>query len=78
LYKSTYICTSLLESILFLDITLIFSENGKGVPADVDITKSKSLGFKLIFIFIKQLKGTYTISNENGFSICVKFKYSEN
>ena len=60
------------------DITLKFSDNGKGVPAGVDITKSKSLGFKLIFIFIRQLKGTYTISNENGFSMCVKFKYSEN
>ena len=59
------------------DITMLFSDNGKGVPPDVDITKSKSLGFKLIFIFIKQLKGTYVISNEKGFSICVKFKYSE-
>lgn len=59
------------------DITLIFSDNGKGLPPELDITKSKSLGFKLILIFIKQLKGTYTISNEKGFSINVKFKYSE-
>jgi two-component sensor histidine kinase len=60
------------------DITMIFSDNGKGVPPELDITKSKSLGFKLIFIFIKQLKGNYVISNEKGFSIIVKFKYSEN
>lgn len=51
-----------------------YADNGKGISADTDISKLKSLGFKLILIFIKQLKGTYVITNESGFEITITFK----
>jgi two-component sensor histidine kinase len=51
-----------------------YADNGKGIAADTDISKLKSLGFKLILIFIKQLKGTYVITNESGFEISITFK----
>jgi len=56
--------------------TILFtiSDNGPGIPINMDISKSKSLGFKLLNIFTKQLKGTYQIKNEIGLSITICFK----
>ncbi len=56
--------------------TILFtiSDNGPGIPINIDISKSKSLGFKLLNIFTKQLKGTYQIKNEIGLSISICFK----
>ena len=55
-------------------ILLTISDNGPGIPINIDISKSKSLGFKLLNIFTKQLKGTYQIKNEIGLSITICFK----
>lgn len=55
-------------------IVLNYSDNGKGLIKNLDITTLNSLGFKLILIFIKQLKATYEINTEAGFSITIKFK----
>ena len=50
-----------------------YSDNGKGLDNNLNITELNSLGFKLIIIFIKQLKATYEINTESGFSITLKF-----
>jgi two-component sensor histidine kinase len=55
-------------------ISFTISDNGPGIPINIDISKSKSLGFKLLNIFTKQLKGTYQIKNEIGLSITICFK----
>lgn len=55
-------------------ITLKIKDNGPGMPEGFDINKSKSLGFKLITIFVKQLKGELIYYNDKGLTFEIKFK----
>jgi len=55
------------------EIKLIVKDNGPGLPENFDIKKSKSLGFKLIHIFVKQLKGELKYYNDNGLTFEIKF-----
>jgi PAS domain S-box-containing protein len=54
--------------------SLTIADDGPGLPEGMDLTKLNSLGFKLLNIFTKQLKGTYVVKNENGLSITISFK----
>jgi len=53
---------------------LTISDNGPGIPEDLNISKSNSLGFKLLNIFTKQLKGSCDFKNSPGLTITIKFK----
>jgi two-component sensor histidine kinase len=61
------------NSIIKDEIILIVSDNGPGLPKEFDIKKSKSLGFKLIQIFVKQLKGELHYYNNNGLTFEIRF-----
>ena len=51
-----------------------YSDNGKGMPADFDISTTKSFGMKLIHsIATRQLLGTIELKNKNGFNVKLKF-----
>jgi two-component sensor histidine kinase len=52
---------------------LIISDNGNGLPEDFDIKNTKSLGFKLFNIFVKQLKGSFEYFNDNGLQFVIKW-----
>ena len=39
-------------------LSLIFEDNGIGLPKDLDFTKSDSLGLQLIVGLVQQIKGT--------------------
>ena len=54
------------------EIELIILDSGKGMPEGFDPTKSKSLGFKLLGIFVKQAKGNYSYSNNPGLEIKIR------
>jgi two-component sensor histidine kinase/PAS domain-containing protein len=56
------------------EINLCIYDSGPGIPAEFDIKEAKSLGFKLINIFTKQLKGSFEYKNNPGLNVCVKFK----
>ncbi len=56
------------------EIELLISDSGNGIAKDFDISKSNSLGFKLITIFTKQLKGSFDFFNNAGLTIIIKFK----
>jgi two-component sensor histidine kinase/PAS domain-containing protein len=56
------------------EIELLISDSGNGIAKDFDISKSNSLGFKLINIFTKQLKGSFDFFNNSGLTIIIKFK----
>ena len=56
------------------DIELSISDSGNGIDKDFNISKSNSLGFKLINIFTKQLKGSFEYFSNPGLTICIKFK----
>ena len=54
--------------------SLTIADDGPGLPENFDFAKSKSLGFNLLVIFTKQLKGTYEVSNLKGLQITINFK----
>ena len=55
------------------NLTVRLSDNGSGIPPGVNLDNVKSLGFRLIKIFLKQLKANHTISNDPGFTLDFSF-----
>lgn len=54
--------------------TIIYRDNGKGMPADYDINKSTSLGMKVIQLLTRQLGGVLKFYNDNGSVFEIPFK----
>jgi len=42
------------------------SDDGAGLPDNFDISTAHSLGFKLVLMIIKQIKGDYSLDGKNG------------
>jgi len=56
-----------IKSRLVDDKTIIeFEDNGIGIPKDLDIEKSQSLGLKLVYNLCEQLGGELKIESNNG------------
>ncbi|HWQ19326.1 MAG TPA: histidine kinase N-terminal 7TM domain-containing protein [Methanotrichaceae archaeon] len=55
-------------------IELIVRDNGVGLPKDMDIRKTKSLGITLVSTLVKQLKGTMEMRSESGTEFKITFK----
>ena len=53
--------------------TLNIRDDGNGIPEEVDIRKTKSLGLRLVRMLSQQLEGDFEIKNENGTSFELKF-----
>jgi len=45
---------------------LLISDNGIGIPKNIDVNNSNSLGFELIHSLIEQLEGRVKVSSNNG------------
>jgi len=59
-------------------IELLFADDGVGLPADLDIKKTGSLGLKLIYnLAAKQLGGTVDLSSERGTEFRIRFSGRE-
>ncbi len=57
---------------------LIIIDNGIGLPADFDITKTSTLGLQLVNLtIIDQLKGTLEIKRENGTGFYIKLNIKD-
>ncbi len=54
-------------------LVLSISDNGIGLPADIDKMGHNSLGLDLMQGLAQQLKGTFDIENKNGVHITVRF-----
>ena len=55
-------------------IRITVRDNGIGLPVDFDISRSNSLGLKLIRTLVQhQLKGTLTFKSQNGTEISMEF-----
>ncbi|MDD2335503.1 MAG: PAS domain S-box protein [Geobacteraceae bacterium] len=47
-------------------ITLLVSDNGVGLPPDLDFRKTDTLGLQLVAMLVKQLRGRIELSGDNG------------
>lgn len=47
-------------------ITLLVSDNGVGLPPDLDFRKTDTLGLQLVAMLVKQLRGRIESSGDNG------------
>lgn len=59
---------------------LKISDNGTGIPEDIDWQNSPSLGLRLVNILAEQLEATIELDRTNGTSFCLTFsqlKYQE-
>jgi two-component system, chemotaxis family, CheB/CheR fusion protein len=54
--------------------TLVFQDNGNGVPESVDIEKSTGFGLELIGILTKQLGGSITLERQGGTTFILEFE----
>lgn len=52
---------------------LCVSDNGVGLPEDIDFTKADTLGFQLVNNLVTQLDGDITMNRDNGTIFMVKF-----
>jgi two-component sensor histidine kinase/PAS domain-containing protein len=55
------------------DYVLEYGDNGQGLPPGFDIEKSDSLGMKIVFTLVKQLKGTIDLIPDRGMKALIRF-----
>lgn len=53
---------------------LQLKDNGKGLPADFNPQKSKSLGLRLVDGLVKQIKGSWQVHTQEGTSFSIQFE----
>jgi two-component sensor histidine kinase/ligand-binding sensor domain-containing protein len=56
------------------DITLNIKDNGNGLPTDIDISKTDSLGLELVSTLVNQLNGTIDCEINGGTSFTISFR----
>ena len=56
------------------EYSLIFSDNGVGLPEDIDYHKSETLGLELVRTLVKQLKGTIKLNSNGGTEFKITFR----
>jgi two-component sensor histidine kinase len=57
-------------------IVLTVRDNGIGLPADVELTQTDSLGLKLVKDLVNQLKGTIALDRDRGTAFRVTLNHS--
>ncbi|MBI5725825.1 MAG: PAS domain S-box protein [Planctomycetes bacterium] len=55
-------------------LVLSISDNGRGIPADINTSKTTTLGLRLINILTYQLGGQLEIKRENGTEFILRFR----
>jgi two-component sensor histidine kinase len=55
-------------------LCLVVEDSGKGIPVDIDLENTPSLGLKLVRMLSDQLKGTLTHANQEGTSFHLRFR----
>jgi len=56
------------------EVTLSIKDNGPGIPKDLDINNSNSLGFQLVTALADQIGGKLEIKNTNGAEFIINFR----
>jgi len=58
-------------------LALVVRDNGVGFPPDVDLSKTKSLGLRLVTTLVRQLKGTIELRSNGGTEFKIKLSALE-
>ena len=53
---------------------MVVSDDGVGLPKDLDVTQTESLGLQLVSMLVEQLQGTMRIEKNQGTSFEIVFK----
>lgn len=53
---------------------LMVKDNGVGLPADLDLQHTKTLGLRLISSLVSQLEGDFEVTREGGTQVKISFK----
>lgn len=56
------------------DYRLVIGDNGNGLPENIDIADSDTLGMELIYSLTEQLEGDVSIDNSKGTIYTINFK----
>jgi len=59
-------------------LLLEISDNGIGLPSELDITKLNSLGIDMMQGLAKQLNGSFAIESNKGLHIKIRFAAFDN
>jgi len=54
-------------------ITLVVSDNGIGLPDDIDFRKAQSLGLQMVNDLTRQIGGTIKLDRKAGTAFTIKF-----
>jgi two-component sensor histidine kinase len=49
-------------------------DNGKGIPADIDIHSASTLGLRMIGILVRQMEGSFEVKRNNGTECIIRFR----
>jgi two-component sensor histidine kinase len=60
------------------EYTLIVSDDGVGIPEEIDFESSDTLGLQLVNILADQLDGTIKLKRDKGTEFIIKFNAAEN
>lgn len=55
-------------------VVLAIGDNGRGIPKDLDIENTETLGLQLISSLVEQLEGEMTLDRDNGANFIIKFE----
>jgi PAS domain S-box-containing protein len=55
-------------------VTLMIRDNGIGIGENFDIRRSSKFGLTIVRMLAEQLRGTYTVENDHGTRIVLKFE----
>ncbi len=57
---------------------LSISDNGIGIPEDIEIEELDSLGMQLVITLVDQLDGELELKRDNGTEFIIRFTVTEN
>jgi PAS domain S-box-containing protein len=55
------------------DLTLVFTDDGVGLPEAIDIHNTETLGLQLVSLLVKQLRGNIELDRSNGTRFNIRF-----
>ncbi len=59
---------------IYEQFTLVFADNGRGIPEELDIKNPESLGLQLVNALVSQIEGSLELKRENGTEFRIQFR----